>query len=134
MIGEHGARLAYPSRVRTVLLVVNGLGVVAAAVFAAAGVRRPGYVVTGEQATPLAHFWATSSAVRTWALAGTLIPALARSDSRDRSVLLVTAGLVQLGDAALGVGQHDPAMTTGPVIMGVVHLLSARALGSGAER
>jgi len=112
VIGEHGARLAYPSRVRTVLL--ERARVVAAAVFAAAGVRRPGYVVTGGQATPLAHFWATSSAVRTWALAGTLIPALARSDSRDRSVLLVTAGLVQLGDAALGVGQHDPAMTTAP--------------------
>lgn len=115
-------------RTETVLLVVNGVGVVAAAAFSAVGVHRPGYVSHAEPVTPLATFWTTSSAVRTWALAGPLLIALRRSDSGSRSALLVVAGLTQLGDAVLGVRRRDPAMSTAPAVMGVVHLLSARAL------
>lgn len=121
-------RAPKPSRAHTALLIANGIGIAAAAVFSAAGARRPGYV-TAEPATPAATFWAVSSAVRTWALAGPLLLALVRSDSAARSGLLVTAGLVQLGDAGLGVWQRNPAMATAPALMGAVHLLSARALG-----
>ncbi len=122
------ATLADPSRARVALLVANGMGIVAAAVFAAEGFRRPNYVVPTEPVTPLAEFWAASSAVRTCALAGPLVVALARRASGACSGLLVAAGLVQLGDAALGVRQRNLAMTGAPAIMGVVHLVSARVL------
>lgn len=81
-----------------------------------------------EPVTALAMFWTTSSAVRTWALAGPLLVALRRSDSGSRSSLLVVAGLTQLGDAVLGVRRRDPAMSAAPAVMGVVHLLSAHAM------
>lgn len=123
-----GAALADPSGARTALLIVNGVGICATAVFAAVGVRRPGYVVPAERVTPLAEFWTASSAVRTWALAGPLVVALTRPGSGSRSGLLVAAGLVQLGDAVLGVRQRNPGMTAAPAIMGAVHLVSARAL------
>ncbi len=104
------------------------MGVVAAAAFAAVGLRRPGYVVPAERVTPLAQFWAESSAVRTLALAGPLLIALTRPASGARSEMLVVAGLVQLGDAALGLRQRNSAMTMAPAIMGAVHLVSARVL------
>lgn len=118
------------ARPGTALLVANGCGILAAAVFAAVGVRRPAYVAAGEGATPLAQFWAGSSAVRTWALAGPLVVALARPGSPGRSALLTSAGLVQLGDAALGVQRRYLAMATLPAVVGALHLLSARLLCS----
>ena len=131
MMKARGVRgsLADGPHARTTLLVANGIGAVAAAVFATVGLRRPDYVVPAGQVTPVAEFWVASSAVRTWALAGPLVVALARPGSKARSGLLVASGLVQLGDAALGVRQRNFAMTTAPAIMGVVHLLSARVLG-----
>ncbi len=116
------------TRTGTALLLLNSAGVLAAAAFSVAGVHRPGYVAPTEPVTPLAAFWTTSSAVRTWALTGPLLVALSRPDSGSRSALLVVAGLAQLGDAVLGVRRRDPAMATAPAIMGAVHLLSARAL------
>ncbi len=121
--------MADSSRARTALLIANGLGAVAAAAFAAVGVRQPGYVDSAERVTPLAEFWTASSAVRTWALAGPLVFALTRPDSGSRSGLLLAAGLVQCGDAALGVRKRNPGMTVAPAIMGAVHLVSARVLG-----
>ena len=131
MMNINGLRAATAdsSRTRKALLIANGLGVAAAAAVAAVGVRQPGYADSAERVTPLAEFWTASSAVRTWALAGPLLFALTRPDSGSRSGLLLAAGLVQCGDAALGVRQRNLAMTVAPAIMGTVHLFSARVLG-----
>lgn len=121
--------MADPSRARTALLIAIGVGIVAATVFAAVGVYRPGYVVPVREGDTLAQFWTASSAVRTWALAAPLVVALTRRDSGSRSGSLVASGLVQCGDAALGVRQRNPGMAVAPAIMGAVHLISARVLG-----
>jgi len=110
---------------RSGLLAVNAVGSAAAAVFAAVGVRRPGYGQPGSVTTPLTGFWVASSAVRTWAVAAPLLVETLRG-GRPAPQLLVVAGLVQLGDAALGVRQHNPRMTALPAVMGLVHLASAR--------
>lgn len=115
-------------RGRVALTVLNGVGIASAAAFASRGVQRPSYVGTAEPATRLAEFWAASSAVRTWALAAPLAVALSREKAPSRSGLLVVAGLVQCGDAILGLRQRNPAMTIAPGLMGVVHLLTARAV------
>lgn len=116
------------TRTRQVVLVVNAAGAVASAAFAARGVRRPDYVRPGEVPGPLTEFWAASSAVRTWALAGTLLAGL--TTGRQAPALLTVAGLVQLGDSGLGVWQRKADMAVAPAVMGLVHLASARLLSA----
>lgn len=115
-------------RGRVALRGLNGVGVAAAAAFAVRGVQRPSFLDPAEPVTGLAEFWAASSFVRTWTLAVPLGVALSRENVPSRSSLLVVAGLVQCGDAMLGVRRRNPAMTLAPALMGAVHLLSARVL------
>jgi hypothetical protein len=77
--------------------------------------------------SPPAQFWAASSAVRTWAVTVPLLAALAQQ-GRPAPQLLVVAGLIQLGDSALGAWQRKPDMTVAPALMGLIHLSSARVL------
>lgn len=109
------------------VLVANGVGAAAAAVFAAAGMARPDYVEADPSSTSLSEFWATSSALRTWAITVPLLRELVLK-RRPTPQLLIAAGLVQLGDSALGIRQHNPSMTLAPEAMGIVHLASARIL------
>jgi len=50
--------------------------------------------------------------------------------------LVAAAGMVQLGDAVLGLRQRNVFMSVAPAVMGVIHLVTARALSrsSGTER
>ena len=114
-------------RARRAALVVNGLGIAAAAGFATAGLARPDYAHPDAPVSSLARFWSAASAVRTWSLAAPLLTALVRG-GRPAPELLTVAGLVQLGDSALGVWQGNPRMAAFPAAMGLVHLRSARAL------
>lgn len=109
------------------LLAASAVGACAASAFAASGVLNPTYVRPGAEVTPLVRFWAASSAVRTWALSVPVLLQLARG-RQPAPELLVTAGLVQLGDAGLGVWQRNPPMSTLPAAMGVLHLLAGRVL------
>ncbi len=108
------------------ILLANGAGAAAAAVFAAVGLVNPGYVDTADRPGPLTRFWAASSAVRTWSITAPLLVAVA-TRARPSPHLLATAGLVQLGDSALGIWQRNPRMALAPAIMGAVHLASSRA-------
>lgn len=114
-------------RCQTVADGANGLGLAAAAVFAAVGVVRPNFSDPDESEHSLTRFWAASSAVRTWAMAGGLAMA-ARRDQRPSPELLAVAGFVQLGDSVLGVWQRNARMAMLPALMAIVHLRSARAL------
>ena len=107
-----------------VAFAVNGAGVVAAAAFAGIGLVRRGFANPKASEVALAKYWSASSAVRTWALTCCLGWAAARS-KHPSAELLAVAGLVQLGDAALGSWQRNPRMATLPALMGVVHLASA---------
>jgi len=112
---------------RRAVLMANGVGAAAAAVFAAVGMARPDYVEADSSSNSLSEFWATSSALRTWAMT---IPLLGELVLRrcPTPQLLIAAGLVQLGDSALGIRQRNPSMTLAPAAMGLVHLASARIL------
>lgn len=112
---------------RGALLVLNAVGASTSLVFSVVGLGRPRYVQPTSVSGPLAQFWAASSAVRTWAVTGPLLAAFARG-RQPAPQLLVVAGLVQVFDAGLGVWQRNPRMTVLPAVMGVVHLVSARAL------
>lgn len=113
-------------RQRHGLLAVNAAGALAGTAFAVVGVRRPAYI-GDDTPVQLARFWAQSSAVRTWSVTALLLGGLAGRSSAAPE-LLVAAGLIQLGDSALGIRRRDPAMALAPLVMGVAHLASARAL------
>lgn len=115
------------------LRLANAGGVLASAVFAVVGVRRPGYVMPEGEANPLAAFWAQAAAARTLPLACVLLYELARESPRSLHGLLLVAGLAQAGDAALGVRRRNPGMTLAPATLAALHLLSARR-SSPAER
>ncbi len=108
------------------LLALNAIGATAAAGFAAAGLIRPDYVQNPTPTSALTRFWAASSAVRTWALTLPLLATMARHDTPSHDLLLV-AGLVQLGDSALGFQQGNRRMTLAPAVMATVHILTARS-------
>ncbi len=114
------------------VLVVNGLGIAAAAAFATVGLARPNYGRPAASVSSLTRFWSAASAVRTWSLAAPLLIALVRG-RRPAPELLRHAGMVQLGDSALGIWQRDPRMAVFPAAMGLVHLRSARALSASLE-
>ena len=114
------------------LLAANVVGAWASAVFAVVGVVRPAYVRPGSQASPLARFWAASSAARTWAVTGPLLWGIT-CGRRPSPELLRTAGIVQLFDAGLGWQQRNPPMTVLPAVMGVVHLVSAHVLTAAVD-
>ena len=114
---------------RPALLVVSTAGVAASTVLSLVGLAHPGYVQPGSSPSPLAQFWATSSAVRTWAVTGPLLAAVVRG-RRPEPRLLVVAGVVQLMDAGLGVWQRNPPMVVLPAAMGLVHLASAQVLAT----
>ena len=107
------------------LIVLNAAGAAAAAAFAAFGAARPGYIDREKGPNSSAGFWAASSAVRTCAITLPILAALARQ-RRPSPELLTVAGLVQLGDSALGIRQHNVRMTLAPALMGIVHLATAR--------
>ena len=112
---------------RRTLLTVNAVGAAASFGFAVRGLHRPAYVQPLQDASPLASFWAASSAVRTTAITASVLgSALLRE--RAAPEMLTVAGLVQLGDSALGAWQRKPDMTLVPAVMGLVHLVSARWL------
>ncbi len=112
---------------RYALTAVNAAGVIAAVAFAATGVARPNYIEDKAVPTPLANFWAASSAVRTWAIATPILLSLTRRRQPSAEMLAV-AGAIQLGDSALGVWQRNPRMTIAPALMGLIHLFTARLL------
>jgi hypothetical protein len=115
------------ARTGQAVVVVNVAGAVAAAAFATRGLLRPEYVRPGASSSPLAEFWAASSAVRTWAVAVPLLGGLLVT-GRVVPQLLTVAGLVQLGDSALGIWQRKTDMAVAPAVMGLIHLASARHL------
>ncbi len=115
------------SREVRILLAVNAVGASASAVFAVVGLVRPGYVQPGSSVSPLAKFWSASSAGRTLVITGPLLLGIARG-GRPAPQLLVTAGIVQLVDAGLGVWQRNASMAALPAAMGLVHLATARVL------
>lgn len=110
------------------LLGVNAAGLLVASIYAAAGLRAAGR--PGRRSTSRKAFWAAASAVRTWSVAGPLLVGLVRS--RPSPALLAVAGLVQLGDAAIGCRRRVPGMATAPAIMGIVHLATARSALRGS--
>lgn len=108
---------------------LNGAGALIATGFAAAGLAKPSIAEprSGAEVTTLTRFWAASSAIRTVAITGPLLTSLLTH--RGASPQLVSAaGIVQLGDAVLGLRQRNTFMTLAPAAMGAIHLITARAL------
>lgn len=125
---HHGRRDDSPcvddARCRARALALDTVGAALSLGFAVRGVLHPGYVHPSRTSTPLASFWARSSAARTCAVSAPLLGSVLLR-GRAAPELLAVAGLAQLGDSALGVWQRTPGMALAPAVMGLVHLASA---------
>lgn len=136
-VAHYSSSMVEPSRRgrrrRTSLLLLNGAGALIAAGFAGAGLARPSIAESKADAEPntLSQFWAASSAIRTWAITGPLLGSLLTRRGPSPQIV-IAAGIVQLGDAALGVRQRNTFMTIAPAVMGVIHLITARVLSRNA--
>lgn len=64
---------------------------------------------------------------------GDVVVAGAARDVPPAPELSAAAGLVQLGDAGLGVWQRNLPMAVLPAVLGVFHLASARLLGRNEQ-
>lgn len=97
------------------LLVLNGVGALVAAGFAAAGLVWPAVAErrSDTKTDSVTEFWAASSAIRTWAITGPLLATLLTRRGPSGQIV-AAAGLVQLGDAALGLRQRNPFMAIAP--------------------
>lgn len=122
-------RTILPPRVLAALLVLNGVGALIASGFAGAGLARPSIADSrsASETNEVTRFWAASSAIRTWAVTGPLLASLL-THRRPSPHIVVAAGIVQLGDAALGLRQRNTFMALAPAVMGAIHLFTARAL------
>ena len=112
---------------------LNGAGALIATGFAAAGLARPTIAQpqSGAETNTLTRFWAASSAIRTFAVTGPLLTSLL-TQRGPTPQLVSAAGIVQLGDALLGLRQRNLFMTLAPAAMGAIHLVTARALRAEA--
>lgn len=108
---------------------LNGAGALIATGFAAAGLARPAIAEphSGGGTNALTRFWAASSAIRTVAITGPLLTSLLTQRASSPQIVSA-AGIVQLGDALLGLRQRNVFMALAPAAMGAIHLITARAL------
>lgn len=77
-------------------------------------------------------------ASRNLALAAMLLAALLLRNRGALAILVLTGGLIELGDAVIGLGQHQAGMVVGPLFSGCLYLacgayLVRRARGEGVS-
>ncbi len=117
-----------PDSARVVALtVLNVAALLSATLFSAAALRRPGLVRSGRRDRPLPTVLAAASAGRTWSITVPLLVAILRRRPPSRQ-LLISAGLIQLGDTAVNVWQRSP-QAAAPAVMSALHLVSAWTIG-----
>lgn len=107
------------------LRALNGAGLVASIVFGVRGLQRPSAALPGTETSSLAEFWSEFAAARTLPLAAITLFELSRPTTDVVRPLLVIAGLVQAGDAVIGVRRGNRPMTIAPAAMAAVHLFTA---------
>ncbi|MEY9872624.1 hypothetical protein ABH931_002101 [Streptacidiphilus sp. MAP12-33] len=115
----------------SVLLGANVLAALVSTGSAVAGMLRPGLALTtGEAITGGVRFYASAYAIRAVPL-GLLTAALVVAGDTPALVpVLAVAGLVQLGDSALGARRRNPGMAYGAGAFAALHLATACWLAS----
>ncbi|QKG21951.1 hypothetical protein [Actinomadura verrucosospora] len=114
------------STVETMLVAANAGAAVVAGAASVLGAARPGLMLaSGETVTSGVGFYARVYAIRAIPLSIAVIAVLLVADTAAVVPLLVVAGVIQAGDAALGVLRRVPGMAAGGGVLAVVHLLSA---------
>ncbi|MEU8118310.1 hypothetical protein AB0C21_06340 [Spirillospora sp. NPDC049024] len=108
------------------LVTVNAVAALVSGGSSALGAARPGLALpSGEAVTAGVDFYARVYAVRAIPLSLAVIAALLTDEAAAIVPLLIVAGAVQAGDAALGIMRRVPGMAVGGGVLMLVHLLSA---------
>lgn len=108
------------------LVAVNCVAALVSGGASVLGAARPGLMLaSGETVTPGADFYARVYAVRALPLSLAVIAALLTAPDDAAVALLIVAGIVQAGDAALGIMRRVPGMAIGAGVLTIIHLASA---------
>lgn len=114
------------SAVETTLVAANAAAALVAGASSVLGAARPGLMLaSGETVTSGVDFYARVYAVRAIPLSIAVVAVLLVADAAAVVPLLAVAGVIQAGDAVLGVLRRVPGMAAGASVLAVVHLLSA---------
>ncbi|GAA2154074.1 hypothetical protein [Actinomadura napierensis] len=112
--------------VEIALVTLNAAAALVSGASSVLGAARPGLMLaSGETVTSGVDFYARVYAVRAIPLSIAVVAVLLVGDAASIVPLLVVAGVIQAGDAALGVLRRVPGMAVGAGVLTVVHLLSA---------
>ena len=112
---------------------ITALTVILGAGFAVAGVVAPQFVLPHEAVTNGSFVFALYAAARAVPLAVVTLAAIARRSASALIVLGALAGVIQLGDAAIGVVQSDAGKTLGPLVVAALQLYAVLALRRSAS-
>ncbi|MFJ3789775.1 hypothetical protein [Kitasatospora sp. NPDC090091] len=120
------------------LAVANAAGAALSMASAVVGLLSPELALPGtaEQAGPLTGLYVQAYVARALPLGAALLHQLLVSRTgRGLAPLLLVAGAVQAGDAAIGLAAHNPGMAAGGTVLAVLHLgLAARLARTAAAR
>ncbi|MGW6919245.1 hypothetical protein ACWGB8_36335 [Kitasatospora sp. NPDC054939] len=125
-----------PSGLSRSLVVANALGALLSVGSCLAGLVDPGLALPrGSAITSGVHVYAGAYAARALPLGVALIhQLLASRTKRGLLPLLVVAGVVQIGDAVIGLTVQNPGMTLGAGALAVLHLASAARIARPERR
>ncbi|GAA2821525.1 hypothetical protein RMN57_30685 [Kitasatospora sp. CM 4170] len=118
------------------LAIANAAGAALSMASAVVGLLSPELALPGaaEHAGPLTELYVQAYVVRALPLGAALLRQLLVSRTgRGLVPLLLVAGAVQAGDAAIGLVAHNPGMTAGGAVLAVLHLGLAARLARTAD-
>ncbi|MFE7191472.1 hypothetical protein [Kitasatospora sp. NPDC057541] len=118
------------------LVVANTTGTLLSTAFCVAGLVDPGLALPhGSAVTDGVRLYAQAYAARTLPLGAALVHQLLVSRTkRGLLPLLTVAGVVQIGDVAIGLTTRNPGMAVGAGALAVLHLASAARLARADRR
>ncbi|NBE79706.1 hypothetical protein [Micromonospora rubida] len=109
----------------TVVVLVNALCALLTAVFGIVGLVRPLLLASGEHLTRGLTYYAYAYGVRAVPLGIATIVTLATGNVAAILPLLITSGLVQAADSALGIRRRVAGMAISAGVTAAIHLGSA---------
>ncbi|MFI9159570.1 hypothetical protein [Kitasatospora aureofaciens] len=117
------------------LVIANAAGAVLSMASCAAGLINPGIgLPKGEPVTGGVRFYAEAYAARALPLGAVLLHQLVRGRGGPAlPAVLLLAGAVQAGDAAIGVRTRNPGMALGAGALALLHLETARRVAGGTR-
>ena len=126
--------LSAPLASKRIASLVTAINVLVAAGFSIAGLVSPKTILpAGNAPTDASFIFAMYAAARTIPLAFMALIAIYKQSQSALLTLGTLAGFIQLLDAGVGLLQHDPGKSIGPLVIAVFQFFAVNRLSSSAR-